>query len=152
MADPVIRSIGLCAGVGMLDMSRASSAAYRANNLEKVRERDRARGKLRWLKAPEKMNATRRNSNRKLREQVINEYGGKCQCCGEARFEFLAIDHIFEDGAKERLETGKRSAEFHRWLRDQGFPKGRHQVLCHNCNQAKSWYGECPHEREKLCG
>jgi hypothetical protein len=30
------------------------------------------------------------------------------------------------------------------------FPDG-FQVLCHNCNLAKGYYGECPHNSLKIC-
>jgi hypothetical protein len=31
-------------------------------------------------------------------------------------------------------------------LKRRGFPPG-HQVLCHNCNMAKQFYGQCPHKK-----
>jgi hypothetical protein len=77
----------------------------------------------------------------------MDAYGGRCACCGEDQMEFLSIDHIFNDGGKLRREgkeaTGRR---FYKQLKDQGFPQGRLQVLCHNCNGAKGYYGICPHE------
>src|SRR6266567_4357200 len=44
----------------------------------------------------------RHNQNRlkaKLRREVLAAYGGKCVCCGESHPEFLAIDHVNNDGA-----------------------------------------------------
>ena len=38
-------------------------------------------------------------------------------------------------------------ASFYRWLKQNRFPPGL-QVLCHNCNLAKSAYGSCPHTRK----
>ncbi len=75
-------------------------------------------------------------------------------CCGETHEAFLAIDHVNEDGAAHRRELGMipgkgfSSTKFFRWLRDKGYPQdGRFQVLCHNCNFAKSHYpGGCPHQ------
>ena len=32
------------------------------------------------------------------------------------------------------------------WMIKNNFPKG-FQVLCHNCNLAKGFYGKCPHEK-----
>ena len=39
-------------------------------------------------------------------------------------------------------------------LKAQGCPRDRYQILCHNCNLAKYYYGVCPHETEakKLLG
>ena len=33
-------------------------------------------------------------------------------------------------------------------LKRKGFPEG-YQTLCHNCNLAKGFYGQCPHEQER---
>lgn len=64
-----------------------------------------------------------------------------CACCGENELKFLAIDHIDGGGAKHRKKVGTSMS---RWLVKNGFPKGL-QVLCHNCNMAKGFYGDCPH-------
>jgi hypothetical protein len=81
-----------------------------------------------------------------LRIAVINHYGGKCVCCGENNIEFLAIDHIDGGGNKHRNELGGGGSRFYLWARKNNYPEG-YQVLCHNCNMAKGFYGECPHER-----
>lgn len=86
-----------------------------------------------------------------LRMVALTTYGGnppKCKCCGESQKEFLAIDHIKGDGNKERKETGCRTGtEFYQMLKRTGFPKGRYQVLCFNCNWGKYRLGECPHKK-----
>jgi hypothetical protein len=89
---------------------------------------------------------------RRDRREVLSAYGGKCACCGEDHYEFLAIDHIENNGKEHRAELarGTPSGKFGgdtviRWLRRNNFPPG-FQVLCHNCNMAKSLYGECPHK------
>ncbi len=88
--------------------------------------------------------ARQRVITRKLRVRILDEYGGTCACCGESRREFLAIDHIFGGGQRDR-----RGARLYQRLRRQGFPKDRYRLLCHNCNQARGIYGYCPHEIEK---
>lgn len=93
----------------------------------------------------ESRRASVRISNHKLKKEVIEAYGGKCTCCGESRLVFLTIDHIFNDGATE----GRHGDSQYRWLRQEGYPKGRHQVLCMNCNWAKR-YGVCPHQQEGI--
>lgn len=30
------------------------------------------------------------------------------------------------------------------WLKKNDYPKG-FQILCHNCNMSKGFYGYCPH-------
>lgn len=37
-------------------------------------------------------------------------------------------------------------AHFYKWLEHNHFPPG-FRVLCHNCNQARGFYGYCPHEK-----
>ena len=90
------------------------------------------------------------HQNRKL--QVILAYGGKCACCGETEIEFLAVDHINNDGAAHRKKIGHASgSNIHRWLIRNNFPEG-FQVLCHNCNFSKHFgKGVCVHQRVSVC-
>jgi hypothetical protein len=89
-----------------------------------------------------------RDNHRARRIRVVEAYGGKCTCCGETELVFLAIDHIGGGGnAHRRTLTASGeiagSSNFYKWLEKNGLPKG-FQVLCHNCNFAKS-HGGCPH-------
>ena len=88
-----------------------------------------------------------RDYQRRARAIVLKHYGSKCACCGEKQVEFLAIDHINNDGAKHRREVGSRNIST--WLIANKFPLG-FQILCHNCNYAKSLRGQCPHQSIKL--
>jgi hypothetical protein len=113
-----------------LNVSRKSSLAkYRLTNKEKC------------AMATEKHKI-------KVRLEVLNHYGAVCACCGELRYEFLTIDHVNNDGAKHRRET-KMGAGICYWLKKNNYPDG-FQVLCMNCNWAKSRYGGCPHKRENM--
>lgn len=87
----------------------------------------------------------RKNKAIELKREVMEAYGGHCTCCGETRIEFLSIDHIFNDGAEHRRKTGEVGALLYSKLKRDGYPKGRLQVLCYNCNGAKGFYGYCPH-------
>jgi hypothetical protein len=82
-----------------------------------------------------------------LRSEVINHYGGKCVCCGEDKLPFLSLDHKNGGGTKHRNELGLRGSGIWAWAKRHGFPD-MFQVLCHNCNQAKGYYGFCPHQSE----
>jgi hypothetical protein len=87
---------------------------------------------------------------RELRLDVLERYGGKCACCGEAREGFLAIDHIGGGGTKHRKEvTGGGGSKTYRWLQKNGYPRG-FRVLCHNCNMAIGLWGKCPHETDRM--
>ena len=85
----------------------------------------------------------RRLANRRVREAALAGYGSACNFCNEDTFEFLAIDHVDGGGRKER-ETMSTS-QIARKVINENWPE-TYQVLCHNCNQAKGWYGACPHE------
>jgi hypothetical protein len=109
---------------------------------------ERAKG-YRAEHSPEKkaaILADRREYMRQFRVRVIAAYGGKCTCCGETTPEFLAIDHVNNDGHKHRAEIGYTCEAIYRWAERHGFPKTL-QVLCHNCNLAKEFYGSCPHKK-----
>jgi len=89
-----------------------------------------------------------REENQRLRDEVIDAYGGECACCGETRKEYLTIDHIDGNGNKQKREIGvKDSRSLYRWLRQNNYPEG-FQVLCFNCNCGKGSYSVCPHNSE----
>ena len=89
-----------------------------------------------------------RQYHKQLREKykklVFEHYGAFCVCCGLNDSRFLSIDHVNGGGRKHRKEIGRH---IYVWLVKNKFPVG-FQVLCHNCNQAKGIYGECPHQTD----
>lgn len=85
---------------------------------------------------------------RELRIEILTAYGNgrlACVCCNESNQEFLCLDHIYGGGSAERKRIKTRSLWYE--LRRQGFPKGKHRTLCHNCNQSYGLYGYCPHQK-----
>lgn len=84
-------------------------------------------------------------SQKRLKLEVIKEYGGKCECCGETAHEFLALDHRHGGGTKLR-KAGKLKGgtDSYRLAKKEGFPKDKYRLLCHNCNMAFGHYGRCP--------
>ncbi len=88
----------------------------------------------------------RKDRYRENREEVIMGYGGKCECCGENRLEFLAIDHRNGGGREERKTVS--IYQILRKIQDENYPK-EYRVLCHNCNSALGFYGYCPHKKGK---
>lgn len=78
--------------------------------------------------------------------EAYSEGNPKCACCGELEFKFLALDHKNGGGNKERRALGiTAGVRFYYWLKKSGYPPG-YQILCHNCNCAKSYYKICPHQ------
>jgi len=153
---------------------RASDAAYRARNSERIRERMHAyyaehRGRIlsyqsRYYaqRSPAKkayqqayragkredIRAKAHLYARRLRKDALDIYGGKCACCDEYEYEFLAIDHVEGGGNRHRKSIGVGAGtQFYRWLKKNNFPPG-YRVLCHNCNSALGYYGKCPHETQ----
>ena len=95
----------------------------------------------------EKRKKQQREILRKLKKTTILKYGGKCECCGEKKLEFLTIDHINGGGTKHRKKVGGGGA-FYYWLRRNNYPSG-YRVLCSNCNSSYGSYGYCPHKTNK---
>jgi hypothetical protein len=95
----------------------------------------------------EKRNAKAAERRQNLRFEVLQAYGHTCTCCGESRHEFLAVDHINGDGAYDR-RAGRVGYVLYLWLKQNGYPKDRFRLLCHNCNSAIGFYGYCPHAKE----
>jgi len=88
-----------------------------------------------------------KNNRKQIRKEVISAYGGKCKCCGEKQQAFLGIDHIDNTGYKHRKEVV--SGSFYMWLKKNNYPVDNYQLMCHNCNVAKSIYGKCPHKKKR---
>jgi hypothetical protein len=85
-------------------------------------------------------NRPRQSHQLRWRNVVLDHYGRLCVCCGESRYEFLAIDHIAGGGRKHTNLIGS----LYLWLIRNKFPDG-YRTLCHNCNTALGLYGNCPH-------
>ena len=84
-----------------------------------------------------------------LRMQILTHYGGNppiCKCCGEKEIKFLAIDHIDGFGNAHKRKVG-HSDKFYNWIKKNNYPPTL-QILCHNCNMAKGFYGKCPHQEK----
>ena len=114
-------------------------AAYREEHREHLKELAHARYERIKDKVAEE--------TRSIRKKILDHYGNRCSCCGETTPEFLAIDHINNDGAQHRKLVGGGD-RLYRWLIANNFPDG-FQLLCHNCNVAKGIYGMCPHQRKE---
>lgn len=86
---------------------------------------------------------------KRLRNEVLAAYGGKCNCCGEAEPLFLEIDHVQGGGSKQRRVIHGGVA-FYYWLKEQNYPQDDYQILCRNCNFGKYRNnGVCPHQKER---
>jgi hypothetical protein len=89
-------------------------------------------------------NAERERAVR-MKQAVMDKYGGACVCCGERKVAFLTIDHANDDGQelrKAKIHRGGRS--FYRWLLRRPIDPTL-RVMCWNCNLGRRATGVCPH-------
>ncbi len=114
---------------------------YRANNPDYSKTRYKNRKEIYAMQ--------HKTYNQNARLKVLQYYCGSenpfCMCdgCNEHMLEFLSIDHMEGGGNEHRKKIGT-GIGMYRWFIKNNFPSG-YQVLCHNCNLAKGFYGICPH-------
>lgn len=121
---------------------------YYIQNKEKVKKSVR-----RWRNNnPERVKENKRNERARLKQEMVEAYGGKCSCCGEMAIEFLTLEHREQDGAEHRRQLAKKNGVkrvrcdmIWREARRQGYPDC-YTVLCMNCNFALGMFGYCPHQ------
>ncbi|MCJ7767582.1 hypothetical protein MUP79_04250 [Candidatus Bathyarchaeota archaeon] len=126
---------------GLQDWCRNCQSEYQKENRDQANERSRRFRELNPEKAMVYV--------RKARREALCHYGDSenpcCACCGESEWEFLVLDHVNGGGTAHRKEIG---GTIWYWLRARSYPDG-FQVLCWNCNAAKAYHGECPHEKNR---
>jgi len=93
----------------------------------------------------EKVRASARRGIQKIKILIIQNYGGRCVCCGETEIDFLTIDHV--NGLKGQSKKKERGRQFYYRLIREGFPQDLYQCLCMNCNWGRRFTGVCPHAR-----
>ena len=121
------------------------NARWRKANWDKVYARQ-----LEWQRAnKEKCNAANKRCRDKYKTIVHDHYGNECECCQEARAEFLELDHVNGGGNKHRAEVGGSTQMLYKWVIDNSFPND-FRLLCSNCNKARGNFGYCPHELERV--
>ena len=132
-------------GMSLDDARKESLKVYRREYVKQY-NKDHPEAYARYKKIN---NIRNKKRNSLYRFKILKAYGDKCACCGENIKEFLTIDHINNDGNVHRALLGtKSSLNMYTWIIKNNFPKTL-QILCYNCNNAKSRYGRCPHEKSK---
>lgn len=130
----------------------ARSKQYYEKNKEKILIKHRLKNKENYQLNRTQILKRVKCNRKKLKLEVMHHYSSsnlpQCVCCGETNIGFLTIDHINNDGAKQR-KNKQIGGNFYRWLKNNKFPEG-FQVLCYNCNLGRAKNnGVCPHEEEK---
>lgn len=94
------------------------------------------------------------NKSKEQRYDVLSHYSitnyPQCECCGEATYEFLVLDHKYGGGTKHRKENsyGQNGVKMYNWAIKNNYPE-IFRVLCDNCNASYGRYGYCPHQRKQ---
>jgi hypothetical protein len=138
------RKCSVC-GETLTDENWLPSSQYNSHNICKkcfsIKGKEKYKERKVWYK----------NKNYYLKKEVIEHYGGKCACCGVSDLVFLNLDHVNNDGNMHRRELKGSSIHggggghlTYKWAKENGYPDTL-QVLCFNCNWAKS-HGGCPHQ------
>lgn len=122
--------------------TRAAQERWKSKNPELAAERARI-----WYRSNKERASEREAQKRRcIKDAAFKAYGGyECACCGEKHPAFLTIDHVDENGSFHRRSDSK-AKKLYTWLKMNQYPTG-YQVLCMNCNWAKSRNGGiCPHK------
>ena len=123
--------------------------AYRREKRKRPETMAKERARKQNVEYTEKIKKTRQERRMKVYSVYSKLHSNSdipcCRCCEETIMGFLAVDHI--NGRKHLPEKEKNlnSTSLVNFLFKNNFPEG-YQILCHNCNMAKGFYGECPHE------
>ena len=83
----------------------------------------------------EKERARDRKRRRQSKIKILDFLGRRCVCCGETDEIYLEVDHVFNDGNKEKKGSGKWETIYKKLQVEPG----RYQILCCNCNKAKHY-------------
>ncbi len=124
-----------------LERARRSDPAYQARSSEYHRRY--------YQKNRDRFRVAHQEYRRRLRQEMIEAYGGACSCCGESELAFLSLEHLNGDGKAHRLQFGERGNNdgVVRDLKRRGWPKDGYTILCFNCNMGKAVNGGiCPHQ------
>lgn len=114
---------------------------YRKKNIDKRRKWNRE-----WiLNNRERYNASKYFYRERTKIDVLKHYSinGKIECikCGFNNIDALCLDHINNDGAKQRkmlniAGRGSSGTNSYEVFKKYGYPVGL-QILCANCNMIK---------------
>jgi len=116
----------------------------------KIRENERQKRAVNKLETgyvyPEALREKRELHYLEMRKRALQYYGGKCECCGESRYEMLTFDHKVKTHYKDKVRGVALVYEVIKTYHEFGYPNEQYRVLCWNCNTTRGFYGYCPHK------
>lgn len=86
----------------------------------------------------EKVKVKDRKHNQKIRLDILNLLGNKCNICGFNDNRALQIDHVNSNGSKERSSL-QTHAYYNHVLSEIKLGSNEYQLLCANCNWIKRY-------------
>lgn len=130
---------------GNAERERATKAAYKAANPEKVAAQKAASHARHYAANRERHCEQARAVREALRAEIVEAYGGVCACpgCHVHHAVLLTVDHVAGDGAEHRRQLGRSTRDLYRWIKRHDFPP-EFQLLCGSCNLAKGTDDKCP--------
>lgn len=90
-----------------------------------------------------------KNRDINLRKQIYAKLGDKCLWCGFDDPRALQIDHVNDDGYKDRNNKFRNWNSYNKYKTILNDTEGRFQILCANCNMIKMQNSTIRREEEK---
>ena len=114
-----------------------------------MHDKARRANPLTWER--ERLLANKRNFDLKLRAlQAYSVEVPYCTCCGTQEISVLTIEHLNNDGGRQRASGVGAGGRFYQWLKTHGYPKNIGlTVRCFNCNISRRVLGDCYHRLQK---
>jgi len=101
---------------------------------------------IEWKRTnPELARQKDQDYRRRIKQEFVDAYGGKCSCCGETIFEFLTCEHLNNSGKPDR-QTGHLGIKMYLKAKREGYPKDKYTCFCMKCNFAGRFGKKCPHQ------
>jgi hypothetical protein len=128
-----------------MDNKQKAWRKYYEKNKEELNRGRRGRARMAYEKTPDVFKDRAKKYRYALKYQTLSRYSKSgvpvCNICGFDDMRALCLDHINNDGNKDRVKImGKNYAgsgsRFYVKLRQLGYPDG-YQTLCANCNLIK---------------
>ena len=124
----------------------ACSPAFTAKIREYQRQKREVNKRTIGFTYPDDIREKRKLHYLELRKQALGYYGGKCECCGESRYEMLTFDHKVKAYYKDKIRGVALTYDVIKVYNIVGYPNEQYRILCWNCNMARGFYEYCPHK------
>lgn len=110
---------------------------YGPNRAQLLQKHAGYNGKYKYANQ-EKVLAKRREYNARIRQFIVDFFGGSCMWCGYSDIRALQVDHINSDGAEDRRNGMNSKSAMYKFIRENAdLSKQKYQLLCANCNSIK---------------